>query len=273
MSSRPFCSDHNVWEWTMSRQPCTQTHLPSVYVILCPGSYVLLYWPRPNVQCSMLLSYSPATSQLAQCMLFYVPDLVFCPFNTWIEHVRTISCYSIHYSIPPARPWSIYCRLTLLHGIPCRFNPDIMYVILCITNICRPANSSLTQCMLLYLSLIYVIPSLLSVPQCKLLHDSERVSPLIGPSNTYAFDDHDILSRPFDPGSSYITIITLKMRPPLHNSHAVDDVGARMHLNSMYISHNMSPPLNLTLWSLPPWDILISYTPLKPGPPSSPPLP
>ena len=134
-------------EWTMSRPRCTQTQPPSVYVILCPCSSVLLYWPRPHVHCSMLLSYSPATSQLAQCMLFYV-SLIYVISSLLfgaqcmgvVDEPLTLhtnpSSFSVCYSMPrilcPALLTPAQCTVFYVTVLfPRHFTTGTMYVILC----------------------------------------------------------------------------------------------------------------------------------------------
>jgi hypothetical protein len=116
-----------------------------VYVIACVSDSIPPLQLRPSVCYSMFLIKYPAPSTPAQCMLFYVPDIVSRPFDPGTMCVILCSWFSIL----SLQPWHYVCcsiflkkypaplaptKCMLLHVSPIvsrPFNPGPMYVILC----------------------------------------------------------------------------------------------------------------------------------------------
>ena len=108
----------------------------SMCVILCSWHSLLPLQPQQNVCYSRTLKKYPAPLNPAKCMLFYVPDLVSCPFDPRTMCVILCSWFSLlplqhrHY-VCPLQPQQ-QCMLFYFPDIVSRpFDPGTMPVFLC----------------------------------------------------------------------------------------------------------------------------------------------
>ena len=118
-----------------------------MYVILCSWSSLPGYNPAAIyvILCSRF-SLPPLQSTLAQCMLFYVPALVSCPFNSGTMYVILCSWYNLpgynpvamyvilcpRVSLPILQSTPAHCMLFYVPAlVSCPFNTGMMHVILC----------------------------------------------------------------------------------------------------------------------------------------------
>ena len=115
-----------------------------VYVIACVSYSISPLQPRPNVCYSMFLMKYPAPSTPAQCMSFYVPDIVSRSFDPGTIYVILCSWFS------PLllRPWHYVCFSIFLKKYPTPSTPAqyMLFYSPGLISCCLTA----AQCMLFY---------------------------------------------------------------------------------------------------------------------------
>ena len=196
---------------------CCPFNTGIMYVILCPWYGILLPWPWHNVCYSAFLILSTAPSTPAQCMLFYVPDILYCPFNPGTMYAILCPWYVV---LPLHHRHNVYYSMSLI-WYPAPLTPA-QHMLFCVSDF-STAPATPAQCLLFYVpdivacpfntGTIYVClcPWYSNPPLwrwhnvCYSMFLKKYTAPLT-PAKCMSFYVPAIVSHSFNPGSMYIIL-------------------------------------------------------------------